>query len=271
MGGGGIVPRKRRYFLRVIRHTIAGHKRDWEELAGFDPYWAVLTRRDRKNGGWTPEEFFATGEAEVARLLEVGRRLGCPQRFERALDFGCGVGRLTRALSSRFGACVGVDISERMVELARDINGDRPCVFVVGSGVDLSEFADRSFDLVYCSLVLQHLPDTSLAERFIGEFLRVVRPGGLAVFQMPARIGWRARPRFRRRVYAALRRVGVSPRLLIGAGRSNPMRMNSLAPERVRTVVEAAGGRVLAVEPDHEAPPRFHSTVYYTTAAAASG
>jgi SAM-dependent methyltransferase len=245
--------------------TITTHKRDWEELAAYDARWAILTRRDRKGGRWTRDEFFATGEAEISRALTRGAELGRPQRFERALDFGCGTGRLTRALASHFTTAVGVDISERMVELAREENADvRACEFVVGNGVDLSAFEDASFDFVYCNLVLQHLPDTNLAERFMAEFLRIVTGDGLAVFQMPARIGWSARPMIRRRLYGALRRVGVSSRLLIGAGRSNPMRMNFLPSERVRSVVEAAGGRVLASELDPDAPPQFNSTLYYT-------
>jgi SAM-dependent methyltransferase len=250
-----------------MESMITTHKRDWEELAAYDARWAILTRRDRKGGRWTRDEFYATGEAEVARALTRGREFGRPRRFERALDFGCGTGRLTRALASHFTTAVGVDISERMVEMAREENADAPkCEFVVGNGVDLSAFEDDSFDFVYCNLVLQHLPDTSLAERFMAEFLRVVTRDGLAVFQMPARIDWSARPMFRRRLYAVLRRVGVSSRLLIGAGRSNPMRMNFLPSDRVRSVVEAAGGRVLVTELDPDAPPQFNSTLYYTAA-----
>lgn len=250
--------------------AITTHKRDWEELAAYDARWAILTRRDRKGGRWTRDEFFATGEAEIARVLARGREFGRPAHNGRALDFGCGTGRLTRALASHFATCVGVDISERMVDMAREENADVPgCEFVVGSGVDLSAFDDASFDLVYSNLVLQHLPDTKLAERFMAEFLRVVAPDGLAVFQMPARITWSARPLLRRRVYAVLRRIGVSSRTLIGAGRSNPMRMNFLASERVSEVVEVAGGRVLSTELDPDAPPQFNSTVYYTAPAAA--
>src|SRR5215831_14811965 len=249
---------------KAIDSTIMTHKRDWEELAAYDARWAILTRRDRKGGRWTREEFYATGEAEIARALRRGKEFDRPRRFERALDFGCGTGRLTRALASQFTTAVGVDISERMVEMAREENADLPhCEFVVGNGVDLSAFEDGSFDFVYCNLVLQHLPDTDLAERFMAEFLRVVAGDGLAVFQMPARIEWSNRPMFRRRLYGLLRRVGVSSRLLIGAGRSNPMRMNFLPSERVGSVVEAAGGRVLVTELDPDAPAQFNSTVYY--------
>jgi SAM-dependent methyltransferase len=244
--------------------TTARHKRDWNELAEFDPYWAVLTRRDRKNGGWDLDEFFATGEAEVGGVLERCGEQERPARWDRALDYGCGVGRLTRAASKRFGECVGVDISDRMVARAREINADHPsCTFVVGNGLDLRDFEAESFDFVYCSLVLQHLPELSRAEHLIAEFLRIVRPDGIAVFQMPSRIEWWARPRFRRRLFAALRAVGVGSRFLIGRFRSNPMRMNALSKEQVGEVVGRAGGRVVASHLDPEAPSQFNSVVYY--------
>ena len=65
------------------------------------------------------EEFFATGEAEFAHVSRVAETLGRPGRRGRALDFGCGVGRLTRALGERFESAIGVDISAGMVEQAR--------------------------------------------------------------------------------------------------------------------------------------------------------
>lgn len=247
-----------------MNDAIPRHRQDWNDLADFDAYWAVLTRRDRKYGRWDRDEFYATGEAEIAAMLDRCAELGRPDGFRRALDYGCGLGRLSRALAGRFGECLGVDISEKMVERAREMNADRPnCAFAVGSGVDLGDLQDGSFDLVYCSLVLQHLPSVALAEGLIRDFIRLLGPGGIAVFQMPSRIEWWARPRLRRRVYAVLRRIGTDPRLIIGRGRSNPMRMNALPARRVRAAVEAASGQVLQVLEDSESAPQFHSLVYY--------
>jgi SAM-dependent methyltransferase len=250
--------------------TLHRHKQDWEELAEFDPFWAVLTRRDRKNSRWDPQEFFALGESEVSVVLEESRGFSppLPARFERALDYGCGVGRLTMALSAYFQECLGIDISERMVSLARKYNAEcnansRNCTFVVGSGADLSDVEGRSIDFVYCSLVLQHVPELRLAEDLIREFMRIVREDGIVVFQMPSRIAPLAQPRVRRRLYAVLRRLGVGSTFLIRTARSNPMRMNALPTERVRSLVEDSGGRVLFFRLDPDAPPQFNSTVYF--------
>ena len=114
--------------------NLERHRQDWDHLAEIDPFWAVLTRRGRKGGRWDVDEFFATGEAEVAHVSSVAGKLGRPARAARALDFGCGVGRLTRALGTRFDAALGVDISAVMVERAKQLNVGFPaCAFRVNA------------------------------------------------------------------------------------------------------------------------------------------
>src|SRR5436190_168234 len=49
--------------------SLAAQRRDWDELADLDPYWAVCTTRGTRFGGWNADEFFATGEQEVDEVL----------------------------------------------------------------------------------------------------------------------------------------------------------------------------------------------------------
>ena len=77
------------------------HRQDWEHLAEIDPLWAVLTVPGRKGGRWDVDEFFATGEAKIGHVISTTETLGWLGRRERVLDFGCGVGRRTRALGGR--------------------------------------------------------------------------------------------------------------------------------------------------------------------------
>ena len=101
--------------------------RDWNDLATVDPLWAVLSAKGKRNGGWELDEFFATGEAEVAQMLARAAELGRPGRNDSALDFGCGVGRLTRALAVHFDNTLGVDASAQMIEQARRLKvGQHP-------------------------------------------------------------------------------------------------------------------------------------------------
>ena len=236
--------------------TLDRHRREWDELAEADAFHAVI------GTPLTREEFFRTGEEEIAETLAAARRLGRPARTERALDFGCGVGRLTRALAATFDECVGVDISAGMVERARELNADRPgATFVVNDEPSLRRFDDESFDLANASIVLQHMPGAAVAEGYVRELVRVTRGDGIVVFQLPLTLPWRNRLQPRRRLYALLRTLGVGEARLYRAGLT-PMRMLGLAEERVRAVVESAGGRVLATEPSDAAPP-YASLVYF--------
>lgn len=61
---------------------------------------------------------------------------GLLSRHQRALDFGCGVGRLTQALGARFDEVVGIDISSSKVKLAEELNTSPNCKFVVNNVAD---------------------------------------------------------------------------------------------------------------------------------------
>jgi SAM-dependent methyltransferase len=250
---------------------LAGQKRDWEALAEIDPLWAILGDPSRRGGGWDIEEFFATAEATLAPIFTAAEELDVPVRWQRALDFGCGVGRITRALGSRFESACGIDISERMVELARELNADYPnCVFLLNDAPDLRQFEAGSFDLVFENLALQHLPSKALVWRYVSEFLRIVRPDGLVVFQLPSSVRWLYRLQLQRRVYALLRRFGLDDRLLQDRLHLTPIRMLTVEPGDAAKAIERARGRLVRIDrrEDPKQPVRYIR--YYVVAGAAS-
>jgi ubiquinone/menaquinone biosynthesis C-methylase UbiE len=243
--------------------------RDWNELAELDPHWAILTTPSKRFGGWDDSEFFATGTAEAESLMSHLATLGLPQERSRALDFGCGLGRMTRALAQHFDECVGVDISEGMVNGARTANASIENVeFVVNDATDLRRFPSESFDLVYCMLVLQHAPDRAAIEGYVREFCRVLRPGGLAIFQLPSRIPAVFRLQWRRRLYLMLRRVSVSAPFLYRRLHLLPIAMSSIPEPEMQQVVESQNARMVEVE-THKASGLMNAGVanstYYVT------
>ena len=245
--------------------ALAGHRRDWEDLSRLDPYWAILSDSSKQHGGWTSEEVLATGEYEVERLMARAERLGHPAERREALDFGCGAGRLTRALSGYFEECVGLDISEQMVETARSLNRDLDnCRFELNDREDLAALPAHSFDLVYTQLVLQHLPSRSPILAYIAEFVRVLRSGGLLVFQLPSHIPPIRRLQPRPRLYRLLRTLGVSPRVLYGRLRLQPIRMSAVPVGAVTQHLEGLGAGLLDVETEAVAGG-VRSTTYYVT------
>jgi len=158
----------------------------WDELGRQDPLWAILTNPAKKGKKWDKEEFFQTGEYDIKSVLDYTGALKLRYPRARALDFGCGVGRLTQALCNHFQECWGVDIAQSMIDFARQYNqhGSR-CKYYVNESDDLGLFEDDSFDFIYTNIVLQHI-DPSYSKNYIKEFLRTLRPTGVVIFALPS-------------------------------------------------------------------------------------
>lgn len=227
------------------RRSMAGLRRDWTTLGEADPLWAVCVDPARRGGRWDLDEFLDTGRAEIARAMSELDRLGLCARRDSALDFGCGVGRLTSALSRHFGSVTGVDISPPMLEHARRILASDPgCRVLLSDSPDLAAFSDDSFDLVYSSLVLQHMAP-GLADAYLAEFVRVVRPGGAIVLVVPE--AHLRTPRGFVYAYAPHSVIAWLQRTVFGY--PAPMHMHEVPADRVMRVVEPGGGQLVASLP----------------------
>src|SRR5215472_5069559 len=114
----------------VPAFALDGLRRDWTKLGEADPLWAVCVDPDKRGGGWDTREFLASGRAEVSHLLaELDQVGGCPR--QSAIDFGCGVGRVTAALSEHFAVVTGIDIADSMLVHARSLHAGNPrCRFI---------------------------------------------------------------------------------------------------------------------------------------------
>jgi SAM-dependent methyltransferase len=158
-------------------------RRVWETLGRDDPLWAVLSQADKRGGRWDQDEFLATGHIEIEAQLAALAPSGYPRGRNLALDFGCGAGRLTRALAAHFERVIGIDVSASMVAAATRLNADVANVeFRVNPSPRIEEVADASVDFVFSHITLQHIP-AELAAGYVDEFFRVLAPGGAAVFQ----------------------------------------------------------------------------------------
>ena len=228
--------------------SLHGVKKSWEQFAKSDPLWSILSEESKRHGKWNPEEFFATGRAEIAALLADLDSRNIVVKRDDAVDFGCGVGRLTQALADHFGRATGIDISTTMVESAKSYDVAGRCRFLVNTSTDIAVLPDGSADLIYTNIVLQHNEPEDI-ERFLRAFVRILRPGGALVFQLPA---WKRNP-LKRLILA------IAPRFLLGwwrwlRWRGGPqMLMNGLPPDHVVRIVEAAGGRLIDRVPDESA------------------
>ena len=82
--------------------TLKDVQKTYEDYGKDDPLYAVLSRKDTKDNKWDVEEFFASGREDIAEAMNHVAKLGVNVAKGRAMDFGCGVGRLTQALCEEF-------------------------------------------------------------------------------------------------------------------------------------------------------------------------
>ena len=156
-------------------------RRFWDEAAERDAFFYVDDRL--RYGDPDLEAFWAGGRTVVDAVLDaVGAQLDPGQTV---VEIGCGVGRLTRVLAEDGRRVVALDISERMIELAREHNAHLDGVeWIVGDGESLAPVADASADACFSHVVFQHVPDPRITLGYVREMGRVLRPGGWSAFQI---------------------------------------------------------------------------------------
>jgi SAM-dependent methyltransferase len=154
---------------------------DWNARAKEDAgYYVAFGRREQDDAG-----FFATATEVINSLEWEMRRFPAAQREGwKALEIGCGPGRLMRPMSRHFAEIHGVDVSDEMVALARQKLSDIPNAFPHATdGASLAEFADESFEFLYSYAVFQHIPSREVVLQYLKEIQRVLKPGGIARLQ----------------------------------------------------------------------------------------
>lgn len=157
-------------------------KYSWNEFAEKDAMGAVLTGKE-----WNEGSFYQSGREEVDSLMEEVLEIYPELKRDCSLDFGCGLGRLTFALSKHFRRVTGIDISKKMIERATANHRNSDGVdFVLNESRRLTSIPSDSVDFLLSLIVLQHLPKKYI-KGYLGEFLRVTKPGGVIVFQIPTR------------------------------------------------------------------------------------
>lgn len=176
----------------------------WDESARRNAVWYVDTSLDYDEPDL--ERFFETGRVIVSQALEDAP--ATPSGNGLAVEIGCGLGRICQALADRFDKVVGVDISPEMLKRAREVVQKPNVEFVQGDGLTLDVLESASADLVLSFTVFQHIPSIDVICRYLTEAGRVLKPGGVFVFQWNNESG-SLRWQLRRGVLSTLQRTGL--------------------------------------------------------------
>jgi SAM-dependent methyltransferase len=160
----------------------------WEEWGRRDPYFGVITNPKYRRVGMSQDakrEFFDDGALLVNYLMaRIKKHIDPKFAPNKALDFGCGVGRLLVPLAGIAEEVVGLDVSPSMLEEARRNCDDRQLgnVRFLLSDDDLSALTD-TFDLICSFIVFQHIP-VQRGRAIFDKLLRHLRPGGVGAIHL---------------------------------------------------------------------------------------
>lgn len=153
----------------------------WNERAEENAFFFVDNSLDYRHPD--AERFWSDGAMWLDRLLgELDAELA---PTDEVVEIGCGVGRLTRVIARRAAGVRALDISERMLDRARELCSDLDNVsWVLGDGTSLQGIEDASADVCVSHVVFQHIPDPEITLGYVREIGRVLRPGGWGAFQI---------------------------------------------------------------------------------------
>ena len=158
-------------------------RNSWEDKARENPLFAVQSTEEMLDA---PATDFS--DEHLRRLFERGRLLlreqiaplleARPEPKSEAfvVEYGCGVGRILRALVGAGYRCAGIDISPTMVEHCRRLVPEAEAHVLDEAG--RSGLPDGVASLVFSFAVVQHIAALSAYERALDEMCRVLAPGG---------------------------------------------------------------------------------------------
>ncbi len=140
-------------------------------------------------------EKFSETRAFMWQDLEFVKNIVKPE--SRVLDFGCGNGRLAKFLGGNFSEYVGVDISQKLIEIAQKNNrqfGPRVRFFKMDPLSEKLPLKENYFDVIFSIAVFHHFPSTEYRLQRAKELYRALRPGGkltISVWNLWQRRFWK--------------------------------------------------------------------------------
>lgn len=113
---------------------------------------------------------------------------GIDTNGKTALDFGCGPGRCIVQFANRFKQIDGIDISQINLNNAKLWCEENKLPFMPNlykaNGVDISDIVEKTYDIVYSTICMQHICVRDIRLSLMKEFLRVLKPDGTLCVQM---------------------------------------------------------------------------------------
>ncbi|MEG4392893.1 class I SAM-dependent methyltransferase [Microcoleus sp. BROC3] len=227
-------------FDETLLQVLFKHIQDtWSYLGETEPHWSVVTSEQflQSQINTTKELFYNSGQANVLQLFKTLERNGLDATaFKSCLEYGCGLGRVTRWLSEKFETVFGCDISKAHLQGAEH--------YLQSQGIrnvnlrHVREVKDiknlPKVDVIYSVIVLQHNPPPIISV-ILQEMVKALNSGGVAYFQVPTyRIGYK----FSLEQY------------LKDEGTRREMEMHVLPQSTIFGLLEKEGGKIVEILED---------------------
>ncbi|SRR5690554_4008544 len=92
--------------------------------------------------------------------------------FENCLEIGCGTGKNTEWLITKGKSILAIDLSDKMLNIARKKVVHENVEFLKADINKVWDFTDKQFDLVVCSLVLEHIENIDRVIKLIADRMK---------------------------------------------------------------------------------------------------
>ena len=138
-------------------------------------YAEFLLKKTKEDYNLISDQFSSTRYSIWPELKILGEYI---KEGDKVLDLGCGNGRLLEIFKGRNVDYVGIDNSEKLIEIAKEKN---PAFnFQVADALNLP-FPDNYFDKIFSIAILHHIPLDDFRDQFVKEARRILRPGGFLI------------------------------------------------------------------------------------------
>lgn len=204
---------------------LASNK-EWKKWGEIDPLFGVASWQNKERGGsrpWTDQEFYRLGELDWEGFLRHWEMYGVDR--ESCLEIGCGAGRITMQLALFFNQVHAIDVSEQMIQYAKERISNGSVAFHLSNGIDIP-LADQSVSSVFSTHVFQHFDSLSVADKYFAEIARTLKPDGTLMIHLPLH-RWPSSSVVLRMNYAVQRMIGdiraSGKRVLMHYGMAKPI------------------------------------------------
>lgn len=146
---------------------VMNMKKEWDQRALKNAFHFVSPFRKE----WDDESFYRWGEIQTQAVIDrFLKNLRIDPSDLVVLEIGCGAGRMSRSLASRFKLVYAYDVSDHYITIAKKKNSHlKNVIFRSNDGISFPEIADESIDFVFSGWTMRHMPTKEVVIKNIEE------------------------------------------------------------------------------------------------------